>query len=96
VRKVGDIMPIQGATEGIELPESLRSAVEAVQAAGREIFYMRYTDWYEQMEDEGENAMAALLYQNLSPEKFAERLEAAAERTRRDRGIRKYRRAFPL
>ncbi|RKY60590.1 MAG: hypothetical protein DRP95_04185 [Candidatus Latescibacterota bacterium] len=95
VRKVGDLMPIEGATEGIEIPEALQSAIDAVKAAKGETVYMRFTDWYEEMEDGAENALAALLYEGIPPEEFAGRLEEIAERIREDPTIKKYRRELP-
>ncbi|HIE03439.1 MAG TPA: extracellular solute-binding protein [Candidatus Latescibacteria bacterium] len=95
VRKVGDLMPIKGATEGVEIPEALQSALDAVREAKGETFYMRFTDWYEEMEDGAENALAALLYEGISPEEFAYRIEMIAQRIREDPTIVKYHRELP-
>ena len=92
VRKVGDIIPIRGATEGIELSESLQSAVDAVRAAGEETFYTRVQDWYQEMEDGGEDEMSSLLNGESTPEEFCKNVEQLAEKIRNDRRIQKYKR----
>jgi len=95
VRKVGDLMPIKGATEGVEIPEALQSALDAVKAAKGETFYMRFMDWYEEMQDGVNNALAALLYEGIPPEEFARRIEKIAQRIREDPTIVKYHRELP-
>jgi N-acetylglucosamine transport system substrate-binding protein len=95
VRKVGDIMPIKGCTEGVPIPESLESALAAIDSAKGETFRMMYTVWYHEMTDAIEDAMAAMLYEGISPEEFAHRAEMAADRIRKDDRIRKYTRRSP-
>ena len=53
-------------------------------AAGGETFNFRFSSWYLELENEFRNALGALLNQDITPERFAERMEAMAERLRRD------------
>jgi N-acetylglucosamine transport system substrate-binding protein len=82
--KIGSVMPIEGSTQGLEIPPAMQSALDAVAAAGNETFHVRYTDWYLELRNEQENALGALLNLAISPEQFAARVEAQAERLRGD------------
>ena len=81
---VGSVQPIKGSTEGVDVPPAMQSALDRVAAAGGETFAFRFSGWYLELENEFRNAMSALLNDDITPEQFAERLEAMAQRLRDD------------
>ena len=54
------------------------------------VWSQEYRQWYQKQGKEVEDATAALLAGNITPEQFVERLERAAEATRNDRNIPKH------
>lgn len=87
VRK-GTLMAIKGSDQ-VTLPESLKAPAEAVRNA-KERYADQFRFWYPAMQKEIEGAMTSLLNKELTPEQFCDRCEAAAEKTRKDDGIPKY------
>ena len=81
---VGSVQPIKGSTEGVDVPPAMQSALDRVAAAGGETFAFRFSGWYLELENEFRNAMSALLNDDITPDQFAERLEAMAQRLRDD------------
>ncbi|MBM3278929.1 MAG: extracellular solute-binding protein [Candidatus Handelsmanbacteria bacterium] len=81
---IGSVMPIRGSTEGVPIPPAMQSALDAVQAAGNETFNLRFLSWYPELRIEYENALGAVLNGDLSPQGFADRIEAQAQRLRQD------------
>ncbi len=87
VKTKGTLMAIKGANDG-DLPESLKSPAAAY--TGTKFAYtIRFREWYPSFEKELEDAVTALLTGSLTPEAFCERVEAAAEKTRKDANITK-------
>ena len=84
IENVGSVQPILGSTEDAEVRPATRSALDAVEAAGGETFNPRFRSWYLELDTEFENALGALLNHDITPERFVERMEAMAERLRRD------------
>ena len=88
VREKGTMMAIKGSDE-TELPPSLVEPVKAFKASKTAASYLA-RQWYPAMETEIENALTSMLNGELTPEKFADRAEAAAEKTRADKSIAKH------
>jgi N-acetylglucosamine transport system substrate-binding protein len=92
LRQIGSLMPIEGSGEEAPVPPAMQSALDAVAAAGHETFNMRFTSWYLELRNEFDNALGAVLNGDATPEVFAARLEAQAERLRRDPDTIRFRR----
>lgn len=78
--------------KGIEISEvspDLAGAAEAFSKA-RGTWDTDYSQWYRSLNKATENAMAALLNGEVTPEQCVELMEKAAEATRRDRSIPKH------
>lgn len=88
VEKKGTLMAIKGS-EGAKLPEVLVKPAAAMTAA-KSIWSNQYRQWYPAFEKEVEGAMTSLLNKQLTPQQFVDRCEAAAEATRKDDSIKKY------
>ena len=81
---VGSVQPIKGSTDGIDIPKATQSALDRIDAAGGETFAFRFSGWYLELENEFRNALGALLNDDITPDEFAQRMEAMAERLRND------------
>ena len=92
LQKIGSLMPIKGSGEDVPVPPALQSALDAIDAADGETFNMRFVSWYLEMDNEIRNALGAVLNGDTTPEDFAARLEAQAERLRRDPDTIRFRR----
>lgn len=87
VRQKGTLMAIRGSDEG-ELPESLKAPSATLRAA-KTLWSDRFRQWYPAFEKEVEGALTEMLNGGTA-EKFVTRCEAAAEKTRKDDSIKKY------
>lgn len=92
LREIGALMPIKGSELEAPVPPAMQSALDAVGAAGNETFSMRFTSWYLELRNEFDNALGAALNGDVTPEEFGARLEAQAERLRRDPDTIRFRR----
>ncbi|MFT5089896.1 MAG: N-acetylglucosamine transport system substrate-binding protein [Planctomycetota bacterium] len=92
LHKIGSLMPITDSAKGVPMPPAMQSALDAIEAADGETFTMRFTSWYLEMDNEIDNALGAVLNGDTSPAAFADRLEAQAERLRRDPDTIRFRR----
>ena len=84
LKTIGSVVPIKGSTQLVAVPPATQSALDAIERADGETFNMRFTSWYLEMNNEFPNALGAALNGNISPEEFAQRLEAQAQRLRDD------------
>ncbi|MEC7843607.1 MAG: extracellular solute-binding protein [Candidatus Latescibacterota bacterium] len=84
LREIGSVQPILGSIDGEAVPPAMQSALDAVDEAGGETFNFRVSSWYLELENEFRNALGSLLIGRLTPGEFAARMEAMAERLRRD------------
>ena len=75
--------------------ENMQSALDAVDEAGGETFNFRFSSWYLELENEFRNALGSLLIGRLTPGEFAARMEAMAERLRRDPDTIRFKRTPP-
>jgi N-acetylglucosamine transport system substrate-binding protein len=88
VREKGTMMAIVGSDD-TQLPPSLVEPVKAFKASKTAASYLA-RQWYPAMETEIENALTSMLNGEATPEQFADRAEAAAEKTRKDSSIAKH------
>ncbi|MGV3613690.1 MAG: extracellular solute-binding protein [Fimbriimonas sp.] len=88
VEKKGTLMAIKGSDDA-KLPEVLVQPAAAMKAA-KTIWSNQYRAWYPAMQKEIEGALTSLLNKESTPEQFVDRCEAAAEKTRKDASIKKY------
>lgn len=88
VKEKGTLMAIKGSDEG-DLPEILKAQSEAVRGA-KSLWANQYRWWYPAFEKEVEGALTSMLNGELTAKGFVDRCEAAAEKTRKDDSIKKY------
>jgi ABC-type glycerol-3-phosphate transport system substrate-binding protein len=83
-RSLGALSPVRGATQGFPLPASLQSAARIVENAPS-VFADRLAGIYPELATSilPEN-LSALMRNEITPEAFSQRLEAAAEAIRRN------------
>lgn len=87
IQRLDTLSPVQGAVRGISLSPELRSAVAVVEKSTR-FFSDRLSGLYlEFSKSVLPDALAALIAGKITPEEFGQRLEAAAERIRRNPDI---------
>ncbi len=88
VEEKGTLMSIKGS-DTAKLPAALLGPSQTVKNA-KTLWAVQYRQWYPEMQKEIEGAMTSLLNKSLTPEQFCDRCEAAAEKTRQDDTIAKY------
>lgn len=88
VQEKGTVMAIKGSADG-ELPEILKAPVAAFKSS-KTVYANQFRQWYPAFEKEIENALTAMLNGELTPEAFCDRVEAAADKTRKDDSITKH------
>jgi N-acetylglucosamine transport system substrate-binding protein len=85
---------VQGATDGLDLPPGLRSAVAALAASGRHGFTWIYPQYYPRLERSLVDAACGRFFSGeTGPAAFLEECQRGADEIARDDTIRKYRRA---
>jgi N-acetylglucosamine transport system substrate-binding protein len=82
------LMAIQGLDES-SIPESLLEQKRVVDGA-KSFWANQYRQWYPAMQKAMEGALTAMLNREISPKEFVDRCEAAAEETRKDDSLKKY------
>ncbi|MES1227359.1 MAG: extracellular solute-binding protein, partial [Armatimonadota bacterium] len=88
VREKGTLMAIKGS-EQTELPEVLKKPAEAYKGA-KDVWSVMYKLWYPSFETELENSLTSLVNGQSTPEQFCDRVEAAADKVRKDSAITKH------
>ena len=88
VQEKGTLMAIKGSDEGELLP--VLKGPSAAFKASRAVWADQFRAWYPAMETEVEGALTTLLNKGLTPQAFCERIEAEAEKTRKDDSITKH------
>jgi N-acetylglucosamine transport system substrate-binding protein len=88
VEQKGTLMSIRGSDQA-NFPEHLKEPVEVFRRA-KTVWSVEYRQWYPKLGKAVEDATAALLSGNITPEQFVERLEAAAEAARQDKNLPKH------
>ena len=89
VEQKGTLMAIKGS-DAAKLPEVLKVPAK-VMAESKAVWAAPYRQWYPAFQTEIENALTSMLNGELTPNAFCERVEAAAEKTRKDDSIVKHR-----
>lgn len=87
---VRTVSVVKGAGEGRTLSSGVKSATEAVAAAGANTVYFRWERWYAQLKDEGIAATGELMTGRLTPDKYLERMQKKADEIKKDSAIKKY------
>lgn len=88
VQKKGTLMSIVGS-DATTLPEVLKAPSEAFKAS-KEVWAVQYRQWYPEFDKEIQNGLTSLLNGEATPQQFCDRVEAAAEKTRKDDAIKKH------
>lgn len=88
VEEKGTLMSIVGS-DNAKMPPTLQGPAKAVKNA-KTLWSVQYRQWYPEMQKEIEGALTSMLNKTITPEEFCDRCEAAAEKTRKDDSIPKY------
>ncbi len=88
VQQKGTLTAIKGS-DATELPEVLKTPLAAFKAS-KNVWSQQYRNWYPKFDTETQNALTSMLTGDLTPEAFCDRVEAAAEQTRQDKGVTKH------
>lgn len=88
VEQKGTLMAIKGS-EAAKLPEVLNTPAKVFKES-KAVWAVQYRQWYTAFEKEMEGALTAMLNNQLTPEGFCDRVEAAAEKVRKDGDIPKH------
>ncbi len=88
VEAKGTLTAIKGSDDA-KLPPVLEVPAKIFRAS-KNVWAVQYRAWYPAFGTEIENSITALVNGELTPEAFADRVEAAAEKTRKDDSISKH------
>jgi N-acetylglucosamine transport system substrate-binding protein len=88
VEEKGTLMAIKGSDQA-KLPAHLVKPAEAFRNS-KSVWSTEYRLWYPALNKEAENAMAALLAGEITPDQFCERCETAAAAARADKNLPKH------
>jgi N-acetylglucosamine transport system substrate-binding protein len=88
VEQKGTLMAIKGSDQA-KIPETLIGAAKAFKGSKTVWSYLA-RQWYPKMETEIENALTSMLNNEITPEQFCDRAEAAAGKTRDDSTVSKH------
>ena len=89
VEEKGTLMSIKGSDQA-KLPPVLVQPADALRNS-KNVWAVQYRQWYPEFDKEIQNSLTAMLNGELTPEGFCDRVEAAAEKTRKDDSITKHR-----
>lgn len=87
VEQKGTLMAVKAA-DGVKYPSHLVKAAEIFDGAQTK-WHSDFRQWYPTLGKEAENAMAALLGGDITPQQFGERIEKEAAKVRNDKNITK-------
>jgi N-acetylglucosamine transport system substrate-binding protein len=85
VEQKGTLMAIKGSDQA-NLPKTLVEPARVFRES-KDVWAQMFRDWYRAFEKEIENALTSMLNGELTPEQFCERVEAEAEKTRKDSNV---------
>jgi len=88
VEEKGTLMSIKGSDQA-KMPPYLKTPAAAFRAA-RVAYSSEYAQWYPALGKASQDAMAAFMTGEITPEQFVQRLEDAAEAARRDKNLPKH------
>ncbi|OAH09982.1 N-acetylglucosamine/diacetylchitobiose ABC transporter substrate-binding protein [Streptomyces jeddahensis] len=89
-KQTGALTVVKDSYEGLTLTPGTKSAADALAAAGKDVFNVRLTEWYAPMKEELISATLALLFEDTTPAKFADRMEKKAAAIKADSSIKKF------
>lgn len=87
---VSTLTVVKGAAEGRTLTPGLTSAAAALKAAGQNVTYFRFRQWYQELHDEVAAATGQLMAGRLKPAEWADRLQRKADAVRDDSSVKKF------
>ena len=88
---VSAMMPVIGGTEGVTISTGMQSAVAMVEKCGDNVFPgMRYGGWYSDLSKEASAKMGDLLTMRITPDEFAEAVQAMADKVKADPEVTKF------
>jgi N-acetylglucosamine transport system substrate-binding protein len=85
VERKGTLMAVKGS-DLANLPATLGEPAKVFRES-KDVWAQMYRDWYRGFEKEVENALTAMLNGEITPQEFVDRIEAEAEKTRKDPNI---------
>jgi len=88
VTEKGTLMAVKGS-DAVELPPYLKTAAADFKAS-KAVWAAQWKDWYTAFYKDVETLVTQLLNGDVTPEQFAEKAEAAAEKCRKDPDIAKH------
>lgn len=84
---------VAGSADGLELSSALKSMRGVIAAAGPNIYPdWSFRTWYKKLLTDSDNAMAALMNLEITPDEWSKRMQKAADATAKDKSIKKFRR----
>jgi len=88
VEEKGTLMSIKGSDQA-KLPPVLVQPADALRNS-KNVWAVQYRQWYPEFDKEVQNSLTAMLNGELTPQQFCDRVETAAEKTRKDDSITKH------
>ena len=89
VEEKGTLMSIKGSDQIAKLPDVLVTPAAALKNS-KYVWAEQYRNWYPAFDKEIQNSLTAMLNGELTPQGFCDRVEAAADKTRKDDSITKH------
>ncbi|WP_084959104.1 N-acetylglucosamine/diacetylchitobiose ABC transporter substrate-binding protein [Thermoactinospora rubra] len=89
---VSTLTVVNGVGEGLQLKPGLKSAADALTAAGDNKVYFRWRQWYAELHTEVQAASGQLMSGNLKPEAYLERIQKKADAIKNDSSVKKFKR----
>jgi N-acetylglucosamine transport system substrate-binding protein len=89
---VSSLTIVKGAGQGRTLKPGLKSASDALDAAGPNKVGFRFRQWYVELHDEVAAASGQLMNGRLTPGAWAERIQKKAAEIKNDSSVKKYQR----
>lgn len=84
---------VAGYADNLNISSAFKSRTDALNKSGSTILRSyRYTEWYPKMAKDIDNATAALLISEVTPDQWSKRCQAAADAIMKDPSVKKYKR----
>ncbi|MDH2430841.1 N-acetylglucosamine/diacetylchitobiose ABC transporter substrate-binding protein [Sphaerisporangium sp. TRM90804] len=87
---VSTLTVVNGAAEGRTLQPGLKSAAAALEAAGENVTYFRFRQWYKELHDEVAAATGQLMAGRLEVGAWADRIQRKSDDIKNDSSVKKY------
>lgn len=92
-KTTGTLTSVLGGADGVALPPGMKSAADAVTAAGQNAFTWRYQGWYKPMSTTIKELTNGLMFGRTTPDQFVEKIQKTADEVKKDSSITKFKRA---